>query len=245
MPGAQDFTLQNGDSWFYSKTSGVHTPTQLRNMYEQSSGSNTGLIIDIAPFPNGSVPAPQVAAAQALGKYVTGCYGKPVATGNGSATTITIQVGGASVDRVQIREDQSQGQRVRAFKLTATPAGSDGAATNVPLQCHSCTASGCTSVRTELSSIGNKFICILSTPQKMASITLEVTESEGTPVISELSTFGGCGALGSAIDAKWVASTTSDESSESSAASDASETAGACTTHAHCQFNGVCTAGAW
>eukprot|EP01052_Picozoa_sp_SAG31_P037552 SAG31_NODE_4867_length_2899_cov_1.889643_3_plen_204_part_00 len=200
----QDFTLQNGDSWFYSKTSGVHSPTQLRNMYEQSSGSNTGLIIDIAPFPNGSVPAPQVVAAQALGKYVKGCYGKPIATGNGSASTITIQVGGASVDRVQIREDQSQGQRVHAFKLTATPAGSD-AVVSVPLQCHSCSRFGCNGVRTTLSSIGNKFICILNKPQKMASITLEVTKSDGRPVVSELSAFGGCGALGNAIDLEWAA----------------------------------------
>lgn len=199
----QDFTLQNGDAWFYSKTSGVHSPTQLRNMYEQSSGSNTGLIIDIAPFPNGSVPMVQAAAAQALGKYVKGCYGQPVATGNGSASTITIQLGGASVDRVQIREDQSQGQRVRAFKLMATPAGSDAVA---PVQCHSCTSSGCTSVRASLSSIGNKFICILSKPHKMASITLEVTASDGMPVISELSAFSGCGALGRVIDAEWAAS---------------------------------------
>ena len=77
LPAVQDFTLQNGDSWFYSKTSGVHSPAQLRNMYEQSSGSNTGLIIDIAPFPNGSVPKPQVAAARALGKQVVRSYVLP------------------------------------------------------------------------------------------------------------------------------------------------------------------------
>ena len=106
---------------------------------------------------------------------------------------------------MQIREDQSQGQRVRAFKLTATPTGSDGVG-SFPLQCHSCTGSGCSSVRTALSSIGNKFICILSKPQKMDSITLEVTASDGTPMVSELSAFGGCGALGSAIDAEWAAS---------------------------------------
>ena len=42
---------------FYNGKVGVHTPAQLRHMYEQSAGSNNALIIDIAPFPNGTVPS--------------------------------------------------------------------------------------------------------------------------------------------------------------------------------------------
>ena len=120
----------------------THTPAQLRHMYEQSAGSNNALIIDIAPFPNGSVPAEQVAAATALGKFKTGCYGgTPVASaGDGGPwePPITIKTSSGAtdaIDRVQIREDISSGQIVRAFTLTALL----GNGTSVPL----CPERGC------------------------------------------------------------------------------------------------------
>ena len=49
FPAETDFTLQNNDNWFY-KDEGVHSAHDLRIMYETSAGSNTALIIDIAPF---------------------------------------------------------------------------------------------------------------------------------------------------------------------------------------------------
>ena len=131
---------------------GVRSPAQLRTMYathptatvsssvlpslvasdaragryETSSGGNTGLIISIGPFANGSVPPDQAAAATALGEYIRRCYGagKAVASGASSsdATNRTITIAPAKpaeIDRVQIREDQSQGQLVRGFRLTA------------------------------------------------------------------------------------------------------------------------------
>jgi len=58
-----DFTLQRFDNWFYNADAGVHAAAELRGMVEGSLGHNTALIIDIAPFANGSVPSAQVAAA--------------------------------------------------------------------------------------------------------------------------------------------------------------------------------------
>jgi hypothetical protein len=158
-------------------------------MYEQSSGANTGLIIDIAPFPNGTVPAEQVAAASALGDYVRACYSTPLASGSGSYT-ISLALGAqpVSLDRVQLREDQSKGQLVRAFTITATLA--DGS--SVPL----CTGG---------SSIGNKYICRLTAPVAAVALTFNATSVVGgVPTISQFAAFS-CGALAAEADAKWEA----------------------------------------
>ena len=67
-----------------------------------------------------------MAAATTLGDFIRGCYGKPVASTTGSGVrNFTLSLGaGASVDRVVVAEDQSQGQLVRAFSITGTsPAG--------------------------------------------------------------------------------------------------------------------------
>ncbi len=187
-PAETDFTLQNGDNWFYSASAGVHSPAQLRRMYEQSSGANTGLIIDIAPFPNGTVPAAQVAAATGLGDYVRACYTTPLASGSGSYT-VTLYLGAqpVSLDRVQLREDQSKGQLVRAFTVTATLA--DGS--TVPL-----CAGG--------TSIGNKYICILDTPVAATALVFNATSAAAAPTITQFAAFS-CGTLAREADAKWEA----------------------------------------
>ena len=164
-------------------------------MYEQSAGSNTGLIIDIAPFPNGSVPAEQVAAAAALGKFKSGCYGgKPVARGFGtSSNPITIKPEreevAVAIDRVQIREDLSQGQIVRNFTLTAVL--DDGSTS--PL----CPDRGGTS-------IGNRYICAMKAPLQVRSLTLTISVAKGgTAKITDFAAFS-CGALAKEIDASWA-----------------------------------------
>jgi hypothetical protein len=165
-------------------------------MYEQSAGSNTGLIIDIAPFPNGSVPAEQVAAAAALGKFRTGCYGgTPVASGSGSGLNpITIKPAGSTaaaavIDRVQIREDLSQGQIVRNFTLTALLANGSKAAL--------CADRGGTS-------IGSKYICVMQPALEVKSLSLTVTVAKGgTPKITQFAAFS-CASLAAEIDASWT-----------------------------------------
>ena len=192
-PAETDFTLQNKDNWFYNGKAGVHTPAQLRQMYEQSSGSNTGLIIDIAPFPNGSVPAPQAAAAAALGKFVRGCYGAPAVTAPATGSyniTIKPSAGGvALIDRIQIREDQRKGQIVRAFILQAD-------------RFDVRTNGMCSTRRT---SIGNKYICVLDQPISITSLTLQVTDAQGgVPNITQFSAYH-CGDLAADVDTAWAA----------------------------------------
>ena len=96
--------------------------------------------------------------------------------------------GPAAVDRVQIREEQSQGQAVRLFRLTAT------------------LANGTTLVLcpSKTSSIGNKFICVLDAPLTVASVSLSLTGAAAgtTPRITQFAAFR-CGHIAEQIDAAW------------------------------------------
>jgi len=151
---------QGGDNWFYSPSAGIRSFAELQDMYETSAGHNTALIVDFAPKPDGSLPPGQVAVAAALGNFVRACYGAPVVQGAGNRTVITLTPAGgpAAVDRVLVSEDQTHGQLVRAFTVSATLA--NGSAVTL-------VAAG--------TSIGNKFIAVLPAPLTVASLTLNVT----------------------------------------------------------------------
>jgi len=174
IPAETDFTLQNGDQWFYNEGAGVHTFAQLQDMYETSVGHNTALIIDFAPKPDGSLPPAQVAAAAALGSYVAACYGAPIVQGAGNQSVITLMPSApVSVDRVLVSEDLRFGQVVRAFAVTAT------------------LADGSTATLAAGSSVGNKFIAVLAQPQVVKSVTLNVTAIAGGSLlgVSAISNF--------------------------------------------------------
>ena len=188
-PAESPWTLQTGDSWFYSSSSGVHPPATLVEMYESSTGSNAVALIDIAPYANGSLPAEQVAAASALGNYIQSCYGRSaVATGAGTSNTLTIKPtinGTAAIDRIQLREDQRHGQRVRAFTLTAVLANGT-------------TATLCSGWNdwprggpNPTIAIGNKYLCRFKTAITIKSLTFTATAtSDGAPpAISQFAAF--------------------------------------------------------
>jgi len=195
LPAEEDFTLQDKDSWFYNAALGVRPPSELRTMYETSSGGNTGLIISIGPFANGSVPPDQAAAAKALGTYVRRCYSalNTVASsppGSASNKTLTIVPAVPSaVDRIQIREDQSKGQLVRHFKLTATLTNG----TTAVLCPH------------KTSSIGNKFICVLGAPLNVTSLSLSLLAAAAGAASARITQFAAfrCGDIADEIDVAW------------------------------------------
>jgi alpha-L-fucosidase len=188
FPAETDFTLQNGDNWFYNSAAGVRSPTELRTMYETSVGSNTALIIDIAPFPNGTVPADQVQAAQTLGDYVRGCYATPIVSSTTVGYNLTLSSPGGqpvAVDRLVTREDQAFGQLIRSYTISATLA--DGSTQTL--------VSGG-------SSVGNKRIDILASPVQVTSVTLTVEAATGTPHIKSFALYS-CSALADELDARW------------------------------------------
>jgi hypothetical protein len=189
IPAETDFTLQNGDQWFFNANAGVRSFQSLQAMYETSSGHNTALIIDFAPSPDGTIEALQVSTAKALGDYVSTCYSAPIVQTSGNSTLLTLMPSGAvSMDRVVVREDQRLGQIVRAFTITATL----GNGSVVQL-----TPAG--------SSIGNKFIQVFE-PLTVAALTLNVTglsanpATPGGPFLTDFSAYS-CEAAGAAASA--------------------------------------------
>lgn len=191
FPAETDFTLQNGDNWFYNPHAGVHSPTDLRKMYEVSVGHNTALIIDFAPYPTGSLPQAQVDAAVTLGKYIHQCYDKPLLQTSGSGKNILELVPSAAVtiDRIVVQEDQTKGQLVRGFTIIGIK--SDGSR----------------HVLTKGTSIGNKFIQILATPSILTRITLNITSLAtrspvGSPFVKNFAVYS-CSEIAAACDKEW------------------------------------------
>ena len=194
FPAETDFTLQRGDNWFYNGAAGVHTAAELRSMYETSVGHNTALIIDIAPFANGTVPPAQAAAAKSLGDFVAACYSTPVARSSGDGQTVLTVMPSmpAAIDRIVVQEDIRKGQLVRAFTISAQLPG------------------GGAQVLTSGTSVGHKFIAVLAAPVMVAQVTLNITSvaplsPQGAPFIPNFSVFS-CAALAEEADAAWARS---------------------------------------
>ncbi len=178
---------------------------------EPASGladNNTPVIIDLAPKPDGSLPAEQVAAAHTLGAFNAGCYGAPplgsVGGSGASASPLVLALGaaggaGVTLDRVELREDllRTRQQLVRGFTLAAQLA--DGS--TVDLLARAGAAAG--------SSIGSRFILVLPAPLAgVVSVSLNVTATAalapaGAPFIASLAARS-CDALARSLDAAWA-----------------------------------------
>ena len=137
-------------------------------------------MLDFAPNPLGLIADDQAARYADLGGWIRGCYGKPVAevtpsTGlaNGPNATLAFTAeGGASVDRIWVKEDQRTGQRIRAWVVEAL------AASNVSSSSSGSGGSeaGWTAVASG-TSVGNKAIRLFegAAPLKLAALRLRVT----------------------------------------------------------------------
>ena len=130
-PAEVDSTLQANDAWFWQPpaVNPLNSIAGLVASYHASLGRNSNWLLGISPAPNGTV-APQHAALLAqLGAFLRGCYGSaPAAAGAmaAGATQLTVAPAGggsARVNRLRLREDQTDGQLVRAYNVTAALAG--------------------------------------------------------------------------------------------------------------------------
>ena len=168
-PSESDTTLQNGDAWFYNNRPGdIRTLEELQAVYHGTVGRNSFLMMDFAPNQDGLIAPDQVARYKQFGDWQKSCY---AAAGTqhgqlgivehelGSATNpsgreeLTLQLAVPStIDRVVVREDQTQGQMIRGWNISVQ-LGSSADWTTV--------ASG--------SSMGNKWITLL--PGNLSGVT--------------------------------------------------------------------------
>jgi alpha-L-fucosidase len=175
-PGESDFTLRWNDSfgggwmWTAGQDSKIFTVDELMTKYITSVGRNTNMLLGVVIDDKGLIPETDVKRIEELGVAIITQYGNPLmqTAGKGSTVTLSLKLP-ASIDRIIIQEDISQGERV----LEYTVKGKQG---NQWIDL----ASG--------TNIGHKHIDTFQ-PVTVQEIQLVVTKSKATPYIKNFAVF--------------------------------------------------------
>ena len=126
VPAEADTPVANKDAWFWKPSVSYRALDELKAVYRNTVGTNSVLELGVLPDATGSIPADQMAVLQALGDYARACHSPAaaLAAGSGRGASLTIPLpAAATIDRVILQEDLSQGQLVWAFTVEAKPEG--------------------------------------------------------------------------------------------------------------------------
>ena len=164
LPAECDFMMRD-NNWFYSDkdTHTVKSVDELVGLYYYSVGHGANYLINIGPDRRGLLPEPDAAALLGFGEEIRRRFGNPVESEfkqTEKGGVITISGGAKFINHIVLREDLSDGESVKSFKIYVSS----------PL------------IKTisiyEGKTIGNKRIIILPTV-KPSELTIEVTDSNG------------------------------------------------------------------
>ena len=126
-PAECDTPLQSNDRWFFGTEVPLRSVEEMKTVYHGTVGRNCVLELDLAPDRSGLVPANQTQRLQELGDFIRSCYGKPAATGKVDTSEKGIYrieyAKPVEMDRVQLMEDQTDGQVIRSYNVYARLAG--------------------------------------------------------------------------------------------------------------------------
>ncbi len=174
MPAMSDAPLRGhgGHEWFWEPGDEplIYPLDKLVDMYHQSVGHNSTLILGITPDTNGLLPEADVTRLQELGQEIRRVYNHPLAKTSGSGYQIVLNLNEKTqFDTVVIQEDIQQGERVRAYSLEIRQEG-----TWQPLAAGTC--------------IGHKRIHRLPL-QKAEAVRLTLHQATAKPVIRQLAVY--------------------------------------------------------
>ncbi len=175
MPAMSDAPLRgyNGrHEWFWEPGDEKHIfPLEnLMNMYYNSVGHNTSLILGLTPNADGLMPEPDVQRLKEFGDEIKRRFSNPVATVSGTGKTVNLKLTEKQkVNHVVLMEDISKGERVRKFVLE----GKSG--------------NGWKTIF-EGSCIGHKFIHRFD-EMEVSAVRLNIFESNGEPQIQNFQVF--------------------------------------------------------
>ncbi len=125
MPAMSDAPLRgiNGrHEWFWEPgdEENIYPLDKLVEMYYNSVGHNSTLIMGLTPDPHGLLPAGDVTRLKELGDEIKRRFSNPLATTSGSSTKIVLKFPEKQeVNHVIIQEDIRLGERVREYKIEA------------------------------------------------------------------------------------------------------------------------------
>ncbi len=123
MPAMSDAPLRgyNGrHEWFWEPGDEAHIfPLEnLLEMYYNSVGHNTSLILGLTPGPNGLLPEPDVKRLKEFGDEIKRRFENPIASTEGTGKKYTLDFPAKQeVNQVVLMEDITKGERVRRFVL--------------------------------------------------------------------------------------------------------------------------------
>ncbi|MHA7110303.1 alpha-L-fucosidase [Sunxiuqinia elliptica] len=122
MPAMSDapFRGNGGHDWFWepNREQIIYPLDKLINMYYNSVGHNTTLILGVTPNADGIMPAPDVKRLKEFGDEIRCRFSNPIATISGSGEKLDLTFSKKQkVNQVVLMEDISKGEWVRRFVL--------------------------------------------------------------------------------------------------------------------------------
>jgi alpha-L-fucosidase len=174
IPAMSDAPLRGhgGHDWFW-ESEREHTIYPLENlveMYYNSVGHNTTLILGVTPNPDGLIPEADANRLKEFGQKIESRFANPVATASGTGDEIRLKLAKKQkVNQIVIAEDIAKGERVREFVIKAKTAG------------------GWKEIG-KGSCIGHKFIHRFDAVD-VSEIRLQISESKGEPQINSLTVY--------------------------------------------------------
>tara|TARA_R110002050_G_scaffold300717_3_gene471830 strand:- start:6421 stop:7824 length:1404 start_codon:yes stop_codon:yes gene_type:complete len=120
MPAMSDAPLRGhgGHDWFWEpdREHIIYPLDDLVEMYYNSVGHNTTLILGVTPDPEGLIPKSDAKRLGEFGEEIERRFSNPVATTSGKGNTIKLKFSGRQmVNQLVIMEDIAHGERVREF----------------------------------------------------------------------------------------------------------------------------------
>lgn len=175
IPAMSDAPLRgfnNRHEWFWDPGDEefIFPLNNLVEMYYNSVGHNTSLILGVTPDDRGLLPEPDVKRLKEFGDEINRRFSNPLATTSGVGDKYTLNLrGNKKINQIVLMEDISKGERVRKFVLEGK------------------TKSGW-QILFEGSCIGHKFIHRFD-EMEASSVRLKISESKGEAQIRNFSVF--------------------------------------------------------
>lgn len=169
-PAETDTVLAAFDMWFWRLGMPLRSLGDLQEVYYDSVGQNTNLLLNVAPNSSGLVDSEAVDLYAQFGAWITGCFSRPLlqTSGDGTAFHLTSDTP-VTFNHVVVREDQTNGEAIAQFTVTAT-------VTNEVIN----VVSG--------QSVGNKFIRQVQ-EVTTTNITLIISSSFSPPSIAQFAVY--------------------------------------------------------
>lgn len=175
-PGESDFPLRKNSSfqggWFWRKDQDdqLRSLDELTDKYNKTVGRNTNMLLGIVVDDRGLVPDNDVKMLFEFGQKVKDKFSKKLGSASGKGNVLTISFKSPQqVNYIVLQEDISKGECIREYNLYGKEKGEWK-----PLS--------------QGFSVGHKRIEILK-GKVYSGIKLEITKSEGKPIIRKLECF--------------------------------------------------------